>query len=280
MAIYAIGDVQGCFDELLALVEKISFNPKKDQLWFVGDLVNRGPKSLETLRWIKALGNRAITVLGNHDLHLLAAYAGIKQLKASSSLLPVLQADDVDELIDWLRHRPLMHYDAKRRIAMVHAGLIPQWNILDAQIRAIEVETVLSSDEYKDFLHHMYGNKPDYWKDSLKDWDRLRIITNIFTRIRYCNKNGVINFNEKGTPGTQQANLKPWFHIKNRQSIDTTILFGHWSTLGLYTYDNVIAIDTGCLWGGMLTAVRIDDTKNKKFHIECNAKHEIPNSNK
>lgn len=280
MAIYAIGDVQGCFDELMQLIEQISFNPEKDLLWFVGDIVNRGPNSLETLRWVKSQGNSAVVVLGNHDLHLLAAYTGAKQLKESSSLHKVLQAKDVKDLIDWLRHRSVMHYDADLNIAMVHAGLVPQWNILEARNRAVEVEKILRSDDYKEFLQHMYGNKPDLWQDSLEGWERLRMIINIFTRIRYCDNKGVVEFNEKGPPGTQAENLKPWFQIKKRKSQETKIIFGHWSTLGHYSFDNVIATDTGCIWGGALTAVRIDNHKNQKFQVACEAKQVISESTK
>lgn len=277
MAIYAIGDVQGCFDELTALVEKISFNPKSDYLWFVGDLINRGPSSLETLRWVKSLGDRAITVLGNHDLHLLAAFADVKQINSSSSLYPILQAYDLEELIDWLRNRPLMHFDRKHNIAMVHGGLLPHWNIKKALSRAKEVEEMLCSKQYKDFLKNMYGDKPDQWDTSLSGWDRLRVITNSFTRLRYCSDNGIMNFSDKGEPGTQTPGMKPWFEIESRKSQDTTIIFGHWSTLGHYQGHNVIALDTGCLWGGSLTAVRIDDPKKKKFQIKCEAKRAIPN---
>lgn len=277
MAIYAIGDVQGCFNELTALVEKISFNPKSDHLWFVGDLVNRGPSSLETLRWVKSLRNRAITVLGNHDLHLLAAYAGVKQINSSSSLYPILQANDLEELIDWIRNRPLMHFDRKHNIAMVHGGLLPQWNIKKALSRAKEVEEMLRSKQYKDFLKNMYGDKPDQWDKSLNGWDRLRVITNSFTRLRYCSDNGIMNISDKGAPGTQTPGMKPWFEIESRKSLDTTIVFGHWSTLGHYQGHNVIAIDTGCIWGGSLTAVRIDDSKKMKFQIKCEAKRTIPN---
>ena len=275
MAIYAIGDVQGCFDELIALTEKISFNPNKDKLWFVGDLVNRGPKSLETLRWVKSLGDRAITVLGNHDLHLLAAYYGVKPVKKLSSLSAVLQAKDAQDLIDWLRTRSMFHYDAALDIAMVHAGLVPQWSILDAQIRAIEVESILNSDQHEEFLQQMYGDKPNYWQNDLVGWERIRLITNIFTRIRYCDKNGVMDFSEKGPSSIQQA-LQPWFKNKGRRSKDTKIVFGHWSTLGYQNKYNVIATDTGCLWGGALTAVRIDKKTKPKYQIQCQAKREIP----
>ena len=275
MAIYAIGDIQGCFDELIALSKKISFDPNKDKLWFVGDLVNRGPKSLETLRWVKSLGDSAITVLGNHDLHLLAAFAGIRPVKKLNSLSSILQAKDAADLIDWLRKRPIFHYDAKLDIAMVHAGLVPQWSILDAQIRALEVEAILSSDNYAELLQHMYGDKPNYWRNSLAGWERLRMITNIFTRMRYCDKHGVMDFIKKGPPDAEKV-LQPWFKNKSRNSRDTKIVFGHWSTLGYQNKYNVIATDTGCLWGGALTAVRIDSKTTHIQQIQCKAKREPP----
>lgn len=277
MAIYAIGDVQGCFDELTTLVRNVAFNPGSDRLWFVGDLVNRGPKSLETLRWIKALEDTAVTVLGNHDLHLLAAYVGIKPISQTNSLLPVLQADDIEDLMNWLRHRPLMHYDSGLNVAMVHAGLFPQWEIREALSLAREAEAMLRSARYKDFLRNMYGNQPDRWQKTLGDWERLRVITNGLTRIRYCNDKGVMSFSDKGVPGTQPSGMYPWFEISSRKSRGTTIVFGHWSTLGLYTRHNVIATDTGCLWGGALTAVKIDDPEKTTFKVECEAKLAIPN---
>jgi len=190
MATYVIGDIQGCFDELQELVEFIKFNPKKDQLWFVGDLVNRGPKSLETLRWVKSLGTSAVTVLGNHDLHLLAAYAGVKDIGSSSSLHSVLQANDINELIHWLRNQHLLCYNKKLNFAMVHGGLAPQWKINDALHYAQEVEHVLKSKKYTDFLFNMYGDQPDHWDGRLKGWNRLRTITNFMTRVRYCNEKG------------------------------------------------------------------------------------------
>ena len=272
MAIFAIGDVQGCFDELIALVEKISFDPAADQLWFVGDIVNRGPCSLETLRWIKELGDAAITVLGNHDLYLLAAHAGIKNIEPSRSFHPILQANDVDELIHWLRHRPLMHYDASLNTAMVHAGLLPQWKIYQSLSLANEVENVLRADNYIDFMDNMYGDTPNLWDASLTGWSRLRIITNSFTRLRYCTEEGVMNFSHKGPPGTQPPKMRPWYEISARNSQDTTVVFGHWSTLGYKNKHNVIATDTGCLWGGNLTAVRVDHTKKTVFQIDCEAK--------
>lgn len=276
MSIYAIGDVQGCFDELMALVEKISFNPKSDKLWFVGDLVNRGPKSLETLRWVKSLGEHATTVLGNHDLHLLAAHAKVKPVSKSSSLAPVLRASDADGLLDWLRYRPLVHYDAEIKIAMIHAGLVPQWNIENALARAKEVEDILRSENYIDFLKNMYGNSPDSWNDSLSGWGRLRVITNSFTRLRYCDQFGVMSLTDKGPIGTQNQGMLPWYEINSRKSKNTKIVFGHWSALGYLEKNNVIATDTGCLWGGSLTAVSIDETPIRKFQVKCKAKRVIP----
>lgn len=277
MATYAIGDVQGCFDELTALIKNIAFDPGSDHLWFVGDLVNRGPKSLETLRWIKALGDTAVTVLGNHDLHLLAAYAGVKPISETNGLHSVLQADDAEDLIDWLRYRPLIHYDSDLDVAMVHAGLFPQWEIKEALSLARETEAVLRSTRYKDFLCNMYGNQPNRWRKTLGGWERLRVITNGFTRIRYCDEKGVMSFSDKGAPGTQSSGMHPWFEISSRKSKDTTILFGHWSALGFHIGHNVIAIDTGCLWGGALTAVKIDNPEKTTFKVECEAKLTVPN---
>lgn len=279
MATFVIGDVQGCFDELQELVEYISFKPKKDQLWFVGDLVNRGPQSLQTLRWIKSLGNSAVTVLGNHDLHLLAAYAGVKEISTNSSLYPVLQANDVDILMEWLRHQPLMAYNRHLEFVMVHAGLAPQWKIQHALNYAKEVEDILRSNKYKDFLNNMYGDQPDQWNDRLKNWDRLRTITNFMTRVRYCNNQGVMSFSDKGPPGTQSAHMKPWYEIASRKSQDTCVVFGHWSTLGYLHDNNIISTDTGCLWGGLLTAIKIEAESLTIYQLNCEAKKEIPSKN-
>jgi len=276
MAVYVIGDIQGCFDELQELVEYIEFDPKQDQLWFVGDLVNRGPKSLETLRWVKSLGNAAVTVLGNHDLHLLAAHAGIKEISSTSSLYPLLQANDADELIEWLRKQPILMYNPSLQFAMVHAGLAPQWNIDDALKYAKEIETILCSKNYTDFLQNMYGDKPDHWDESLKGWERLRTITNFMTRVRYCTDKGVMSFSDKGPPGTQSAHMKPWFETTARKSQDATIVFGHWSTLGYVHDHNIIATDTGCLWGGLLTAIKIGRENLTIYQLNCEAKKEVP----
>jgi len=276
MSTYVIGDVQGCFDELQELVKYISFNPKKDQLWFVGDLVNRGPKSLETLRWVKSLGNSAVTVLGNHDLHLLAIHAGVKKIKPSSSMYSALQADDIHELVEWLRYQPLMLYNKQLKFAMVHAGLAPQWTLKDALRYSKEVETILQSKKYKDFLHNMYGDQPNQWDTSLNGWDRLRAISNFMTRVRYCSNKGVMNFSEKGPPKSQIADMEPWYKIRSRKSQDTTVVFGHWSTLGYLHNHNIISTDTGCLWGGLLTAIKIEAESLTLYQIDCEAKIEIP----
>ncbi len=276
MTTYVIGDVQGCFDELLELVDYIAFNPKKDQLWFVGDLVNRGPKSIETLRWVKSLGNSAVTVLGNHDLHLLAAHAGAKDIQTGSSLHTALQAEDIGELVHWLRKQSLIRYNKALKFAMVHAGLAPQWSIKDALRYAKEVENALQSKKYKDFLFNMYGDLPNQWDGRLKGWNRLRTITNFMTRVRYCNDNGVMSFTEKGTPGTQRASMKPWYEIPSRKSQNTTIVFGHWSTLGHKHEHNIISTDTGCLWGGQLTAIKIEPESLTIYQLNCEAKKEIP----
>jgi bis(5'-nucleosyl)-tetraphosphatase (symmetrical) len=276
MSTYVIGDVQGCFDELQELVEYISFNPKKDQLWFVGDLVNRGPQSLETLRWVKSLGNSAVTVLGNHDLHLLAAHAGAKEISRTSSLQSALQARDINALVEWLRCQPLIQYNKQLNFAMVHAGLAPQWSVKDAIRYAKEVEIVLRSNKYKDFLYNMYGDQPNQWDGRLKGWNRLRTITNFMTRVRYCTNKGVMSFTDKGPPGSQSTGMKPWYEITQRKSQDTTIVFGHWSTLGYVNDYNIISTDTGCLWGGQLTAIKIELESLTIYQLNCEAKKEVP----
>lgn len=261
MATYAIGDIQGCHDELLQLLDKVRFDPGTDRLWLTGDLVNRGPKSLETLRFVHGLGDAAITVLGNHDLHLLALWQHQQRhFKSNASLAQIFHADDCEPLMQWLRRRPLMHYDAALGFAMIHAGLPPQWGLEQALACAAEVETVLQGPRFHEFLHHMYGNKPERWSDSLSGWERLRFIVNCFTRLRFCTSDGTLDFTHKGHPDEQEGNEHlPWFRIPQRHSHNLRIVFGHWSTLGLYQRDNVHAIDTGCLWGGRLTALKLED---------------------
>ena len=266
MAIYAIGDVQGCYDELLRLLDAIAFNEHSDQLWFVGDLVNRGPSSLETLRLVKSLGDSAITVLGNHDLHLLAASCAPPSANTKTALQQVLIAPDRDELIDWLRHRPLFHHDD--RFCMVHAGIPPQWDFNQTKKMATLVEKSLQGTDYKNILKAMYGDKPDIWSPLLRGTSRLRFIINCFTRMRYCDAEGRLDLNYNGPPGSQPAYLMPWFAVPKRKKFDKKIVFGHWSSLGYYEGNNCYGIDTGCLWGGQLTALRLE-AQVERFGVDC-----------
>jgi bis(5'-nucleosyl)-tetraphosphatase (symmetrical) len=266
MAIYAIGDVQGCYDQLRRLLDTISFNEHDDTLWFVGDLVNRGPKSLETLRFIKSLDDAAVVVLGNHDLHLLAAVCDPIADNSRKALTQILLAPDRDELINWLKHRPLFYCDDN--FAMVHAGLPPQWDLKQASSLAREVETVLQGNHFPILMKAMYGDKPDVWSPDLVGMDRLRFIINAFTRMRYCDKHGRLDLAHNGSPGLQPKHLVPWFNVPGRKSAAIRIVFGHWSSLGYYEGDNCYAIDTGCLWGGQLTALRLMD-KPERISIAC-----------
>ena len=268
MAFYAIGDVQGCFDELQALLELINFNPAEDRLWFAGDLVNRGSKSLQTLRFIRGLGNSAVSVLGNHDLHLIAMSLGHTLSDDDHTLDAILAAPDRDELIQWLRQQPLLHHDETLGFTMIHAGLPPQWDLALAQQCAREVEAVLRSDELPDFIEHMYGNKPRRWSKKLSGWGRLRFIINCFTRLRFCDADGRLKLKYKGPPGSQPPEYLPWFEMPARKSRDMNIVFGHWSTLGPCNLPGVYPLDTACLWGGELTALRIDSTP-QWFRLPC-----------
>ncbi len=267
MTTYAIGDIQGCFEELLCLLDKIQFDPGQDRLWLTGDLVNRGPKSLETLRFIKNLGDSAVTVLGNHDLHLLACAHGAAMPHRSDTFDPILGAEDKKELLDWLLHRPLLHYD--QGICLVHASLAPQWDLDIAIACAQQAEGVLRDKEKKaEFFDHMYGDQPDRWNNDLTGWPRVRFIVNAFTRARFCDyQTGRIDLKHKGKPGSQPANLIPWFEHPERKTCDLRIVFGHWSSLGLSTRNGAYCLDTGCLWGGPLTALRIDDEEETFFQI-------------
>lgn len=270
MAIYAIGDVQGCYEPLQRLLDQCQFNPTVDTLWLVGDLVNRGPDSLLVLRWVKALGDAAITVLGNHDLHLLAVAAGHKKPHKKDTLDDILHAPDRDELLTWLRHRPLLHYDSGLNTLLIHAGLPPQWDIALAQRCARELEAVLRGADPESFYANMYGDMPDCWHPQLTGWERLRFISNCFTRLRYCDAKGRLRLAEKLAPKHTRRDCIPWFQLA-RPSVDTRIVFGHWSTLGFYTQANVIALDTGCLWGGQLTAIRLDAPSEpcRPYSVAC-----------
>lgn len=257
MAVYAIGDVQGCFDALQALLRKLAFNGTHDTLWFTGDLVNRGPQSAEVLRFVAGLGDRAITVLGNHDLHLLAVACGSAQ-RRRDSFADVLTAADREQLIAWLRRQPLLHHDGELGYALVHAGLLPQWDLAQAQALARELERALCGPGYVELLEHMYGDYPNKWDDTLNGWDRLRVVVNAFTRLRYCTADGRMDLEPVGAPGSQPAHLVPWFQAPQRRTRDVNFVFGHWSTLGPWRDKGVIALDSGCVWGRSLTAVCLD----------------------
>lgn len=272
MTTYAVGDIQGCYDEFRQLLELMRFDPSKDKLWLVGDLVNRGPGSLEVLRLVKSLDDAAITVLGNHDLHLLAVAEGTAELHHTDTLDEVLNAPDRDELLCWLRQQKLLH--AENGYVLVHAGLLPQWSVGKAASLAREVEEALRGEDYATFLARMYGNAPHAWDDDLEGYKRLRVIVNAFTRMRICTPQGEMEFRFKGElPGIPEGYL-PWYEAPKRKSRDATVIFGHWSALGLLLTQKVIALDTGCLWGGPMTAIRLED--RKLFQVACTkpiAKH-------
>jgi bis(5'-nucleosyl)-tetraphosphatase (symmetrical) len=253
MATYAIGDVQGCFDELLALLGRIGFNAAHDRLWFVGDLVNRGPKSLQVLRFVRELGDRAVAVLGNHDLHLITQYEGFERKRKDDTFDDVLGAPDAKELVDWLRARPMMHVEGGW--AMVHAGLLPGWTISKAFSLGKEAQAALAADKYREFLAHMYGSKPERWDDALAGWDRLRVIVNAMTRMRFCRADGTMEFHATGKDAP--AGFSAWHAARN--GVEERIVFGHWSTAGLQLNARVAGLDTGCVWGGALSALRLED---------------------
>ena len=260
MATYAIGDLQGCYAELQDLLALTGFSRDRDRLWLVGDLVNRGPASLEVLRFVKGLGERATVVLGNHDLHLVLRADGFGRASKDDTIAPILAAPDCDELMAWLRSQPLFHVEGE--YAMVHAGLLPQWSVTQALELSGEVSAALSKKKkYVDFLENMWGSKPDRWQDDLEGWDRLRVIVNAMTRMRFCSADGVMEFHAKGKPENTPAGYMPWFAVPNRASLTHTLVCGHWSALGLRTEEKLLALDTGCLWGGQLTAVRLEDRK-------------------
>lgn len=267
MAIYVIGDIQGCFDELQRLLTKFDFNPRSDRLWFTGDLVNRGPKSLETLRFVKNLGESANIVLGNHDLHLLACYFGKRKMHKSDTFKAILKSKDCIDLLDWLRHQPIFRF--QHNYCLVHAGLAPQWDLLLAQQCAAKVEKILrNSDKANLFFEYMYGDIPDKWDNEKEGWPMIRFITNAFTRMRYCKLDGSIDTKHKGRPGTQPDGLIPWYEYPKRKNKNLNILFGHWSTLGYLNKKGVYGLDTGCLWGGHLSALKLNDENDRNELIQ------------
>jgi bis(5'-nucleosyl)-tetraphosphatase (symmetrical) len=260
VATYAIGDIQGCLDPLQALLKKCAFNTDKDRLWIAGDLVNRGPDSLLTLRFLYSLREHIDIVLGNHDLHLLAVAAGFKKPTPSDTLDAILAAPDCNDLLNWLRTQPLVHHDASLNFTMVHAGIPPQWSISESLGYAHEVETILKGDHANDFLKVMYGNKPNSWDNSLDGMDRIRLITNYFTRMRFCTANGELELKIKSSAGDAPKGYHPWFALNNRVAKHDNIIFGHWAALEGQTHQkNIFALDTGCVWGGELTAMRLED---------------------
>lgn len=264
MATYAIGDIQGCYDEFETLLARIRFDATRDRLWLAGDLVNRGPRSLDVLRKVKQLGDAAVVVLGNHDLHLLAVALTPgsnpdARHKSKDTLQQILSAADRDDLLQWLRHRPLLHHDAQLGYTMIHAGLPPQWDLATARSCAHELQSALA-DEARcgDVFAHMYGDEPSLWSPHLTGFERLRFITNCFTRLRFCRSDGRLELKHKGTIEQAPRNVVPWFHAPARRSAELRIVCGHWSALGFHESDGVLMIDTGCVWGGSLCAVRLD----------------------
>lgn len=266
MATYAIGDVQGCMSELEALLAACRFDAARDRLWFVGDLVNRGPASADVLRFAMALGDRASVVLGNHDLHLLCVSEGLARPRPDDTLDGVLSAPDRTELLGWLRTRPLLHMEDD--VLLVHAGLLPQWDAAKALALAGEVEAELRGPRYREFLSRLYGSTPDAWNEALVGDDRTRVIVNAMTRMRFCSDAGVMEFRAKGGLDAVPAGFRPWFEVAGRRSCTHTVVCGHWSALGLRISPRLMSLDTGCVWGGALSAVRLED--RRIFQVECN----------
>jgi bis(5'-nucleosyl)-tetraphosphatase (symmetrical) len=269
VGLYAIGDIQGCDTELEALLDAIGFSADRDRLWFVGDLVNRGPESLQALRRIRAMGDAATVVLGNHDLHLLAVALGLSPVRNDDTLDDILAAPDRKALLEWLLHRPLMHEDRALNLSLVHAGLPPQWDMSTARACAREVEHALQKDPVRVF-RMMYGDEPSRWDDALAGAERLRFIVNCFTRLRYVDAAGRLALRAKGSPNKPQAKpLIPWFEAPGARWHGARVVFGHWSTLGFLNTSRVVSLDTGCVWGGSLTALRLDDPHAAPVQVAC-----------
>jgi bis(5'-nucleosyl)-tetraphosphatase (symmetrical) len=271
MALYAIGDIQGCASAFDALLRKLRFRPSRDRLWLVGDLVNRGPDSLAVLRRVIGLGRSVTCVLGNHDLHLLATVAGRRDLSPADTFGEVLGAPDADDLIDWLRRRPLMHYDAHARRLLVHAGIPPSWTVAQAREQARDVEALLRGRRWRAALRTMYGNEPSEWSRKLDREEKRRYTINALTRMRYCDKRGRLDLKESGPPGSQPKGLMPWFDAPERRARGVHIVFGHWAALGLMRRSDVTALDSGCVWGNCLTAVRLGKP-GRAVRVNCTGK--------
>ncbi|MGH7251327.1 MAG: symmetrical bis(5'-nucleosyl)-tetraphosphatase [Nitrospiraceae bacterium] len=280
MAIYAIGDIQGCFAALQKLLDQIRFDPSRDRLWFVGDLVNRGPDSVSVLRYVKKqgrasllrflkrLGRAAVTVLGNHDLHLLAVANGCRPARPKDTFHDVLDAPDRDELLAWLRNQPLLYRE--NNFLLVHAGLLPQWTVCEAETFARDAEKALRSTKYRAFLRSLYQDEPGRWSEKLTGMDRLSVVTKVLTRIRVCTETGKVDWTFTGTPDQAPDGYLPWFQVPSRRSAETTIICGHWAAMGLRVHDNLLALDGGCVWGRQLVAVRLED--RQVFHVSCDGR--------
>lgn len=265
MATYAIGDIQGCLTPLKKLLDRIRFDPSSDRLWFVGDLVNRGPHSLEVLRFVKGLEDRCVVVLGNHDLHLLAVHCGITRLRKQDTLQPVMEAPDAEELLDWLRRQSMLHQEGE--YLLVHAGILPQWSVEQAMQLAGEVEDALRSEAYDTLLPFIYRSEETRWSDTIPAPARLGVITNVLTRMRMCSREGLIDLSFKGPPEQAPAGLTPWFRLPPRTRRTETVVCGHWSALGVYMDEGVIALDGGYVWGNELACLRLED--KKLYTIAC-----------
>lgn len=264
---YLIGDLQGCCDALERLLQRLDFSPSRDRLWLLGDLVNRGPASLATLRRLIGLGDAATCLLGNHDLHLLAAAHGVRRPHAGDTVDDILDAPDRPALVDWLRQQRLAVHDTGW--LMVHAGVPPQWSAADTLALAGEVEAVLRGPDLPDFLQAMYGNQPARWSPRLTGTDRLRFVVNALTRLRFCSADGEMDFKTKDGAGAAPPGFMPWFDVPGRRTAGTPMAFGHWSTLGLLDRPDLLGLDTGCVWGGQLTAARVDGTHREIVQVAC-----------
>lgn len=264
----AFGDIQGCRDAFQRLLAKAA-PAENTPLWFAGDVINRGPESLATLRDLMALGNRAVTVLGNHDLHLLSVSAGIRKSKKGDTIDEILAASDAHDLLHWVRHRPIAHFE--NNMLMVHAGVLPQWDAQTTLELADEFQKALRAPDWKTTLAGLYGNEPNRWKPKLKGIERLRVVCNALTRLRFCNAEGEMDFTSSGTVASAPPGMMPWFDVPSRRTADTTVVFGHWAALGLIVRDNVIGLDSGCVWGQSLSAIRLtsDPAARTLTQVDC-----------
>ena len=267
MADYFVGDLQGCREPLERLLDQVKFKPSSDRLYLVGDLVNRGPDSLGTLRLVKSLGSSVCAVLGNHDLNTLAVAEGLRETKPRDTIAALLDAEDADELLTWLRHLPLLIETDE--VVMVHAGIYPRWKLKRARRLAAEVERCLKGENYRELLRQMYGMLPNQWSKDLDGWDRLRFIINCFTRMRYVGQNATLDFEMVGAPGSQPDGFVPWYEYEDRKPLKKTVVFGHWSTLGARQEPGVLSLDSGCVWGQRLTAVRWRKEKPRFISVSC-----------